>query len=266
MTLRVVEGLSGARSATGIVVVVDVLRAFTTAAYAFAAGIEEIELVATVEEALARPGFRLGEVGGRLIPGFDHNNSPSQLLGKKLSGRAVLRTVEPTDPVSHGWQILARLHQLRLESLGRPGCFRSDTFSRFHRAATEAMHRAGCLRLHWLELDGQPVAAEYHLAGNDVLFAYQGGIDPDALDCEPGRLITYATLERAIVAGFRAFDFCRGDEPYKAHFRAAPRENVTRRMVCDRPSARLRHGIWIARENARNWMKSGWQLAVGKSK
>ncbi|MBI2923583.1 MAG: 2-phosphosulfolactate phosphatase [Planctomycetes bacterium] len=90
--VRVVEGLSGARSATGTIVVVDVLRAFTTAAYAFAEGIEEIEVVATVEEAMARPGFRLGEVGGRLIPGFDHNNSPSQLIGKKLSGRAVLRT------------------------------------------------------------------------------------------------------------------------------------------------------------------------------
>lgn len=92
MAIRTVEGVEGAREATGQVVVIDVLRAFTTAACAFAAGIEEIELVGTVEEALARPGFRLGEVGGRLIPGFDHNNSPSQLLGRKLSGRAVQRT------------------------------------------------------------------------------------------------------------------------------------------------------------------------------
>lgn len=90
--IRVLEGLAGAQAASGHVVVIDVLRAFTTAAYAFAAGIEEIEVVATVEKALARPGFRMGEVGGRLIPGFDHNNSPSQLIGRKLSGRAVLRT------------------------------------------------------------------------------------------------------------------------------------------------------------------------------
>ena len=68
------------------------MRAFTTAAYAFAAGAVEIDLVATVEEALALPGFRMGEVGGRLIPGFDHNNSPSRLVGRRLSGRAVLRT------------------------------------------------------------------------------------------------------------------------------------------------------------------------------
>ena len=92
MVIRIVEGVEGARQATGVVVVIDVMRAFTTAAYAFAAGIEEIELVATVEEALATPAFRMGEVGGRLIAGFDHNNSPSQLTGRRLSGRAVLRT------------------------------------------------------------------------------------------------------------------------------------------------------------------------------
>ena len=92
MSIRIVEGLDGAREATGAVVVIDVLRAFTTAAYAFAAGIDEIELVSTVEEAFARDGFRMGEVGGGLISGFDHNNSPSQLIGRRLAGRAILRT------------------------------------------------------------------------------------------------------------------------------------------------------------------------------
>jgi 2-phosphosulfolactate phosphatase len=89
---RIVLGAESARAATGVVVVIDVMRAFTTAAYAFEAGIGEIELVSTVEEALAAPGFRMGEVGGRLIPGFDHNHSPSRLVGRRLDGRAVMRT------------------------------------------------------------------------------------------------------------------------------------------------------------------------------
>jgi 2-phosphosulfolactate phosphatase len=89
---RIVLGVDGARAAAGVVVVIDVMRAFTTAAYAFGAGIREIELVSTVEEALASPGFRMGEVGGRLIPGFDHDNSPSRLVGRRLDGRAVMRT------------------------------------------------------------------------------------------------------------------------------------------------------------------------------
>jgi 2-phosphosulfolactate phosphatase len=99
MRIRTVLGWRNAGEATGHVVVIDVLRAFTTAAYAFAAGIEEIELVATPEEALARPGFRMGEVGGRLISGFDHNNSPSGLVGRRLSGRAVQRTSAGTQGV-----------------------------------------------------------------------------------------------------------------------------------------------------------------------
>lgn len=52
MDVRIVTGTEGAASATGDVVIIDVVRAFTTAAYAFAAGIEEIVLVATVEPGL----------------------------------------------------------------------------------------------------------------------------------------------------------------------------------------------------------------------
>lgn len=99
MKVHTVKGLEGARLAEGVVVVIDVLRAFTTAAYAFDAGITEIELVSTAEEAFAVPGFRMGEIGGRLIPGFDHNNSPSRLLGRRLEGRAVLRTGSGTQCV-----------------------------------------------------------------------------------------------------------------------------------------------------------------------
>jgi 2-phosphosulfolactate phosphatase len=100
MDIRIVTGVEGARLAEGVVVVIDVLRAFTTAAYAFDAGIAEIELVSTAEEAFAASGFRMGEIGGRLIPGFDHNNSPSQLLGRQLEGRGVLRTGSGTQCVA----------------------------------------------------------------------------------------------------------------------------------------------------------------------
>lgn len=99
MITRIVKGIDGASAATGVVVVIDVLRAFTTAAYAFGAGIAEIELVATSEDAFEAAGFRMGEIGGRLIPGFDHNNSPSQLIGRRLAGRAVLRTGSGTQCV-----------------------------------------------------------------------------------------------------------------------------------------------------------------------
>ena len=82
--------------ATGTVVVIDVLRAFTTAAYAFAAGAADILLVGTVEEALAlreaNPGsLIMGEVGGRPPEGFDFGNSPSAVLQQDLSGRRLIQ-------------------------------------------------------------------------------------------------------------------------------------------------------------------------------
>ena len=53
--MRVVhaDGLEGARHATGLVVVIDVLRAFTVSACALSSGARECRLVGTVEEALA---------------------------------------------------------------------------------------------------------------------------------------------------------------------------------------------------------------------
>ena len=56
-----------------------------------------------------------------------------------------------------------------------------------------------------------------------MTYVYQAGIDPQRLADEPGHLITAATVKRAIEQGGRAVDFLRGDEPYKAHFRALAR-------------------------------------------
>jgi 2-phosphosulfolactate phosphatase len=82
--------------ATGTVVVIDVIRAFTTAAFAFAAGTEEIILVGTVEEAFAlreqSPGaLVMGEVRGLPPPGFDFGNSPSTLIGADLTRRRLIQ-------------------------------------------------------------------------------------------------------------------------------------------------------------------------------
>jgi 2-phosphosulfolactate phosphatase len=82
--------------ATGIVVVIDVLRAFSTAAYALAAGAQDILLTHSVENALALrqrfPGsLIMGEVGGLPVEGFDFSNSPSQIIGRDLTGRRLIQ-------------------------------------------------------------------------------------------------------------------------------------------------------------------------------
>ena len=50
-------------------------------------------------------------------------------------------------------------------------------------------------------------------------------------------------------------DFLRGDEPYKAHFRALPRPMRTLRVVANRRGAALRHNLWLAGANVKRWIK-----------
>ncbi len=75
--------LETCQTATGLVVVIDVIRAFTNAAFAFSRGAKEIYPVRTVEEALkfkaeVPNSLACGEVGGIPPQGFDFGNSPSQ--------------------------------------------------------------------------------------------------------------------------------------------------------------------------------------------
>ena len=89
--------LEGARRARGVVIIVDVLRAYTTAAVALARGAQKIVLVAEVEEALAlrRAGVGelcMGEVGGMRPEGFDFGNSPSQLSRADVEGKTIIQS------------------------------------------------------------------------------------------------------------------------------------------------------------------------------
>ena len=88
--------LEGARRATGAVAVIDVLRAFTTAAVALANGADRIVMVGGVEEALSLRAsgvgqICMGEAGGRAPPGFDFGNSPFELSGADLRGKTIIQ-------------------------------------------------------------------------------------------------------------------------------------------------------------------------------
>lgn len=87
---------SRALEARSVVIVIDVIRAFSVAVYAFAGGAQSLWLVRTVEEAQALrqrepDALLIGEVGGRLIEGFDFNNSPSQMAAADVRGRLLIQ-------------------------------------------------------------------------------------------------------------------------------------------------------------------------------
>ena len=168
------------------------------------------------------------------------------------SGQARLQTVQTAAELPRAFSILMDLHQKRRASLGHEGRFASPRFAAFHRDLSAALAQEGRCALHWLEIDGQPAAAEYHFRSQGMIFAYQSGVDPERLEHEPGNLITVALLKDAVERGDRGIDFLRGDEPYKSHFRAEPRPSVRFRVAAPGWRARCCLLGWTAARGIKN--------------
>ena len=98
------------------VIVIDALRMTSTAATAFENGCEALCAVKTVEEALAMrecEGVLLGgERGGRLIPGFELDNSPLNFTKEAVCGQKICMTT------SNGTQAIAAVRGAKRVLLG----------------------------------------------------------------------------------------------------------------------------------------------------
>lgn len=97
MKIRIASLLEGAANARGTVVVIDVLRAFSTAAVALQRGAERIVMVASLDEALALRAagtvdYCVGERGGARPAGFDFGNSPEAMSKADLAGKRLALT------------------------------------------------------------------------------------------------------------------------------------------------------------------------------
>ncbi|HUA51331.1 MAG TPA: 2-phosphosulfolactate phosphatase [Candidatus Sulfotelmatobacter sp.] len=96
MEISIHSLLEGASRAAGTVAVIDVFRAFTTAAVALANGASRIIMVSTVEEALALRDtgigqICMGEVRGRAPAEFDFGNSPFEVREIDFGGKTIIQ-------------------------------------------------------------------------------------------------------------------------------------------------------------------------------
>ena len=157
--------------ATGAVVVIDVIRAFTSAAYAFGAGARDITLVSTIAEAFAlreqNPGaLIMGEDGGRPIAGFDFSNSPTHYLGLDLTGRSLIQRT------THGTQGVVRSAQADILLTGSFPCA-GATAARLRALEPE---RVTFVVTGW---EGDGLWGDEDMACADYLEALLRGLDPD---------------------------------------------------------------------------------------
>jgi len=153
------------------VVVIDVLRSFTTAAYAFAAGASTIYPVETISGAYRlRRRFpdaaTTGAVGGGdPVPGFDFGNSPSELEGVRLDGRPLIQTT------AGGVRGLSRFRHARALFAGSLVLGRATA-----QALLELQPAEVCFVItgEWVDRDG-----DEDVACADYLDALLHGKDPD---------------------------------------------------------------------------------------
>jgi len=115
MEVKRLSLLEGAKRARGMTVVIDVFRAFTTAAFVIANGAETILPVGTIEEAFElrrqNPSWLfMGEVHGHKVSGFDYGNSPDEVSHVDFTGKTVVQRtssgVQGILAASHATEVL----------------------------------------------------------------------------------------------------------------------------------------------------------------
>ena len=139
------------------------------------------------------------------------------------SGKIQVRQVENKADLQKGFEILLQLHGARWGSAHKPlGVFEDQQFRKFHETVCRNLLLQNKLRLAWLECDGKPIAVEYQFFDATAVYAYQSGIDLSKDEYSPGKLSMMAAIQFAIAQGCQFFDLLRGDDPYKANWRALP--------------------------------------------
>ena len=97
MNVKIDYLIEGAKKAQGVVVIIDVFRAFSLECYLINNHVEKIIPVASKEQAYQlkenNPEYILiGERGGVKLPGFDYGNSPSEIKDIDFAGKTVVHT------------------------------------------------------------------------------------------------------------------------------------------------------------------------------
>lgn len=167
-------------------------------------------------------------------------------------GNIGVRICDDETSLSEDIRSFIRLHQLRWNSLGKPGCFSSRKFTQFHQGLAHSLLKKGRLFLQLLEINGKPEVCEYSFEYNRRLFIYQSGFNPQlARNISIGHLSMSYLVENAFVKGIKEIELLRGGESHKE------------RWARDK---RLVFNIVIARKNLKGYLYIVIRMSLEKFK
>jgi len=149
-------------------------------------------------------------------------------------GNAVMEAAKPSNAAEF-LEDLFRLHTIRWGKLGQSGVLGDPQVQQFHRLIVPSLLSSGLVRLYRMRMNDHTIAVNYSFFQRQSVYCYLQGFDPEFSHLSPGMQLMFAVIEEAVRFGARRFDFLRGEEGYKLHWR--PRTEPTYRVEVPRSLA-----------------------------
>jgi len=115
---------------------------------------------------------------------------------------------------------LFTLHTSRWSGQGQPGVLADRHVREFHKSSAPRLLENGLLYLSRLRVGNRTAAVIYSLRLADTTYCYLQGFDPQFSSLSPGTQLMFSVISDTVRHGMRTFDFLRGQESYKQHWRA----------------------------------------------
>lgn len=123
------------------------------------------------------------------------------------------------------------LHDARWAAAGGSDAMSRPAVRAFHRDVVVRLAQAGRLRFEELWIQGDCRASIYGIVAGDRYHFYQSGYDPAWASRSVGLVALGLSIEAAIEAGARLYDFLRGTEAYKFDWANGSRHTVAVRIA-----------------------------------
>ncbi|MBI3537348.1 MAG: GNAT family N-acetyltransferase [Chloroflexi bacterium] len=123
------------------------------------------------------------------------------------------RTVNAHENVAAAVENFIALHK---KSRPDKNLFMDARMQNFFLAMAERLQARGWLNLAFLEIEGKPAAAIFNFFYREDVLVYNSGYDPENFGAwSPGVVLFAFSLQDAIAARRRRYDFLQGNEEYK---------------------------------------------------
>ncbi|HEY5870303.1 MAG TPA: GNAT family N-acetyltransferase [Candidatus Tectomicrobia bacterium] len=156
-----------------------------------------------------------------LLRGKDRHELRRKLRRAAAAARLEYRVTSAAAQLDEDINTFVALHRMSQQD-AKQG-FMTPEKEAFFRAMARQLWPQGWLELAFLYADGEPIATLCCFAYGSTYAAYNSGYHPAYGDLSAGIVLFAERIRTAIARGFTAFDFMRGDEPYKYRFGATDR-------------------------------------------